>query len=95
MKITFNGAAGEVTGSCYHLETNGHKLLVDCGQFQGGHFIEDRNYNPFGFDASELEAVMVTHAHLDHTGRIPQLIHKGFKGPIYANYATKDLTKLI
>lgn len=95
MKITFNGAAGEVTGSCHHIEINGHKLLVDCGQFQGSHYIEDRNYNPFGFNAAELDAVMITHAHLDHTGRVPQLIHQGFEGPIYANHATKDLTKLI
>ncbi|KKR48683.1 MAG: RNA-metabolising metallo-beta-lactamase [Candidatus Magasanikbacteria bacterium GW2011_GWC2_40_17] len=95
MRLTFCGAAGEVTGSCYLLETNNKKYLIDCGMFQGGEFNEDRNWNAFPFNPAEIEAVILTHAHLDHTGRLPKLIKEGFKGVIYANPATKELTRLV
>lgn len=95
MAITFYGAALEVTGSCHLLETDGQKYLIDCGMFQGSHFIERRNYQPFAFNPAEIGAVIVTHAHLDHTGRLPKLIRDGFKGKIFANLATRDLTRLI
>lgn len=95
MRLTFCGAAGEVTGSCYLLETNNKKYLVDCGMFQGGEFNEDRNWNAFPFNPAEIEAVILTHAHLDHTGRLPKLIKEGFRGVIYANPATKELTRLV
>lgn len=95
MRITFCGAARGVTGSCNLIEHNGRKYLVDCGLFQGEHYLEDRNYNPFLFDPAEIAAVLITHAHLDHTGRIPKLIKEGFRGQIYANLATRDLTRLV
>lgn len=95
MRLTFCGAAGEVTGSCHLLETGGKKYLIDCGMFQGGEFSEDRNWNAFPFRAEEIDSVIVTHAHLDHTGRLPKLVKEGFSGAIYANPATKDLTRLV
>ncbi len=95
MNLTFFGAALEVTGSCHLLEHNNKKYLIDCGMFQGSHFIERRNYEPFPFNPADLEAVIITHAHLDHTGRLPKLIQGGFRGKIYANPATRDLTRLI
>ena len=95
MKLTFHGAAGEVTGSCYLLETNNKKYLIDCGMFQGGEFTEDRNWTAFGFDPQTIDAVILTHAHLDHTGRLPKLVKEGFTGTIYANPATRDLAHLV
>lgn len=95
MRLTFLGAAGEVTGSCTLLENQGQKYLVDCGMFQGGEFNEDRNWNDFGFNPQEIKAVILTHAHLDHTGRLPKLIKEGFVGDIYATPATKDLARLV
>ncbi len=95
MKLTFWGAAGEVTGSCSLLESQGKKFLVDCGMFQGGHEHEQKNEQPLGFDPAELTAVFVTHAHLDHVGRLPLLVKSGFTGPIYATAPTADLAALI
>lgn len=95
MNLTFCGADLEVTGSCHLLEHNNKKYLIDCGMFQTSHFIDKRNYEPFPFKPAEIEAVIVTHAHLDHIGRLPKLIHDGFKGKIYANLATVDLTRLM
>ncbi len=95
MKLSFHGAAGEVTGSCNLLDTGQQKILVDCGMFQGSHFNEDKNHEPLPFDPSELSAVIVTHAHLDHTGRLPLLIRGGFTGNFYATPATIELTKLV
>lgn len=95
MKLTFCGANLEVTGSCHLLETAGRKFLVDCGMFQGGHFAEDRNWNAFPFDPAMIEAVILTHAHLDHCGRLPRLVKVGFIGPIYTNPATADLARLV
>lgn len=95
MQISFYGAAGEVTGACTLLEQGKFKILVDCGMFQGSHFNEDKNNRPLGFDPKSLTAVIVTHAHLDHTGRLPLLIKKGYGGFFYATPATIELTRLI
>jgi metallo-beta-lactamase family protein len=95
MKLSFFGAAGEVTGSCNLLEEGNVKILVDCGMFQGGDFVEDRNADPFAFDASSLAAVFVTHAHLDHIGRLPLLVKRGFSGQIFATPPTIEIVKLI
>lgn len=95
MKLTFYGAAGEVTGSCTLLETSKNKILIDCGMFQGSYDSEKKNADPLGFDASTLTAVLITHAHLDHVGRLPLLVKAGYTGFIYATPPTKELTKLI
>ncbi len=95
MKLSFFGAAHEVTGSCFLLETNKKKILIDCGMFQGSNFNEGKNNDNFPFDPKSIDAVLVTHAHLDHTGRIPKLIREGFKGPIYMTKATCELAYLI
>jgi metallo-beta-lactamase family protein len=88
------GAAEVVTGSCHLFSIEGGPvILVDCGMFQGRE--EDRNYGLFGFDASEVDYLLVTHAHLDHVGRIPKLVKEGFNGTIYATDATKDLAEVI
>ncbi len=91
MKIKFCGAATGVTGSCHLIESGDHKILLDCGQFQGGKKEELKNYDPFPFNPAELEAVIVSHAHIDHCGRLPLLIKEGFKGKIYCTDATADL----
>lgn len=95
MYITFYGAAGGVTGSCSLVEANNKKILVDCGMYQGSDFNEGKNSDPFAFNPKELESVIVTHAHLDHTGRLPILIKNGFEGKFYATPATIELTELI
>jgi len=96
MKITVLGAAGgEVTGSCYLVETAQAKVIVDCGLFQGGEHGKELNRSPLEKAAEELDAVLLTHAHLDHTGRLPLLAKAGFTGPIYATPATIDMATLI
>ncbi len=95
MRITFYGAAGEVTGSCYLVETDRARLLVDFGMHQGGGSAEKMNRRFPPIDAANLDAVVLTHAHLDHCGRLPLLPKHGFNGPIYATDATIDLTGLI
>lgn len=96
MKLYFYGAAGEVTGSNYLLETTaGTKILVDCGAFQGGKDQELKNAAPFLYDPKSIDAVVITHAHLDHVGRLGKLVNLGFKGPIFATPPTKDLSELI
>ncbi len=95
MKLTFCGAVGQVTGSCYLLESGGHRILVDCGLFQGTNMAEKENYAPFPFDPKGIEAVFVTHAHLDHTGRLPKLQREGFVGTVYSTPPTKDCAELI
>ncbi len=89
--LTFCGAAGTVTGSCSLIQTNKHKFLVDCGLFQGTKTTQSLNYKPFPFDASEIEFLILTHAHIDHSGLLPKLVRAGFKGKIYATAPTCDL----
>lgn len=91
MKIKFCGAATDVTGSCHLISTNNHKVLLDCGQFQGGSDSDSLNRNPFPFNPAEIDAVVLSHAHIDHCGRLPLLVKEGFKGAIYATEATADL----
>jgi len=95
MRITFHGATREVTGSCYLVESDRTRILIDCGMFQGGAFCEAKNLKPFDFDPTTIDAVIVTHAHLDHTGRLPRLVKDGFRGKIYLTPPTADLTKLV
>lgn len=95
MRITLYGAAHEVTGSCYLVETASNRFLVDCGMFQGSEKAERRNRIPERIDARNLEAVLLTHGHLDHCGRLPLLCKAGFKGPIYATAGTIEIAKLI
>lgn len=95
MQLTFCGADLEVTGSCHLLSIGDKNYLIDCGLFQGGQFIEDLNWRPFPFDSKALKAVIVTHAHLDHVGRLPKLIKEGYDGPIYATPATAELARLV
>jgi metallo-beta-lactamase family protein len=96
MKITLHGAAGgEVTGSAYLVETDQSRVLVDFGMFQGVPHAEVRNRIPAGVDVSGLDAVLLTHAHLDHTGRLPLLARQGYAKPVFATPATIDITNLI
>ncbi len=95
MELEFFGAAGEVTGSCHILRINGHQLLLDCGLIQGGRRNEARNRDPFPFQAAELDAVVLSHAHIDHSGRLPLLVKRGFSGPIYAQNASRDLCRIL
>src|SRR3989338_7718173 len=95
MQISFFGAAQEVTGSCSLVESVHNKVLIDCGMFQGGEFSEKKNFDHLPFDPRSLTAVIITHAHLDHTGRLPLLIKGGYTGFFYATPATAELTKLI
>ena len=90
MKLRFLGAAGEVTGSCYLVDTGGLRFLVDCGMFQGGRAADDKN-RKFGFDPRTIAFVLLTHAHIDHSGLLPRLVSQGFSGAIYATQATCDL----
>lgn len=95
MKITFFGAAREVTGSCTLIETPTTRVIVDCGMHQGGGNSYDRNMAPFPFDPKSIDALILTHAHIDHTGRTVQLVKNGFKGRIFATHPTRLLCKLM
>ncbi len=95
MKMTFYGAARTVTGSCYMLEVNDKKFLVDCGLFQGKLTDQMLNYEDFPFDLNVIDFVILTHAHIDHSGRIPKLYKMGFRKPIYCTTATKDLCTIM
>ncbi len=95
MKITFLGAARTVTGSNFLVEAAGKKFLVDCGMYQGKITEELENSDPFLYDVSEIDFMLLTHAHIDHSGRIPKLYNEGFKGPIYATKATCDLCEIM
>ncbi len=95
MNITFHGAAHEVTGSCHLIETDAGSLLLDCGMIQGGAERHERNRAPFPFSPGSLDAVVLSHAHIDHSGRLPFLVKSGFKGPIYSTQATYELCKIM
>lgn len=91
MKVTVFGAAGAVTGSCHLVEAAGKRLLLDCGLIQGSRMEEAKNALPFDFDVKSIDAVILSHAHIDHCGRLPVLVQNGYKGPIYTHDATADL----
>lgn len=91
MQLSFFGAAREVTGSCYRVDSGGARFLVDCGLFQGGREARGKNRQAFGFDLRDIDFVLLTHAHIDHSGLLPRLVALGYKGPIYATRATCDL----
>jgi metallo-beta-lactamase family protein len=95
MEISFHGADREVTGSCHLVTCNGKRILVDCGMFQGGHELEEENRRPFGFDPATIDFLLLTHAHLDHCGRIPLLVKQGFRGQIITTSASHELAKLV
>jgi metallo-beta-lactamase family protein len=95
MKISFLGAAKTVTGSCFHIETDTCSFLVDCGMFQGSSADEARNHDPFPFNPADLDFVVLTHAHVDHSGRLPKLYIDGFQGPIFATKATAELCAIM
>lgn len=95
MRLEFLGAAHTVTGSCYLLETMEKQFLIDCGMFQGARRIRELNYERFPFNPAGIEAVILTHAHVDHCGLIPKLVKEGFKGTVYATQATCDLAQIM
>lgn len=93
--LTFLGATGQVTGSCYLLEHEKQRILLDCGIFQGSKDTEKQNEQPFPFDAANLDAVVLSHAHLDHCGRLPKLVKEGFRGNIYLTDVSYALVELL
>src|SRR4051812_3715702 len=95
MKIQFHGATGDVTGSAYHVTTKDASILVDCGMFQGGRKEKAKNRNAARLEGGHLDAVVLTHGHLDHVGRLPLLTRNGYEGPIYATRPTIELATLI
>jgi metallo-beta-lactamase family protein len=95
MELEFYGAAGQVTGSCHILRINGHTVLLDCGMIQGSRKAERANADPFPFDAGEVDAVVLSHAHIDHSGRLPVLTKRGFRGTIHAQNATRALVAIL
>ncbi|HEV8693111.1 MAG TPA: MBL fold metallo-hydrolase, partial [Lysobacter sp.] len=95
MRVHFHGAAGEVTGSLHEVEAAGRRLLLDCGMRQGSPEAERHNADPFPFEPSQLDALVISHAHIDHIGRVPLLVRRGFTGPIYAQTATADLMPIM
>ncbi|WP_232823605.1 MBL fold metallo-hydrolase [Dyella sp. C9] len=95
MFYSCHGAAKQVTGSCHLIRCGEHQVLVDCGMFQGRREEEAANTEPFGFEPARIDALLLTHAHLDHCGRIPRLVRQGFRGPIIATSATRDLARIV
>lgn len=95
MDITFLGATREVTGSCALIHCGKYKILVDCGLLQGSREFESHNADQFAFSPSDIDAVVLSHAHIDHSGRLPLLVKRGFRGPIYAQEATADLCEIM
>ena len=94
MQLTFLGATMGVTGSSFLLETGKRKILIDCGMFQGSKVISALNRRPFAFPPADIDCVLLTHAHIDHTGYLPLLVKNGFKGHIYSTQGTNDLCKI-
>ncbi len=95
MKLEFHGADQNVTGSCHLLEVAGKKLLIDCGLYQGGREMDEENSEPFGFDPASIDYLLLTHAHLDHCGRIPLLVKQGFAGEIISTSASCELARVV
>ena len=95
MRLSFHGADRDVTGSCHLVECAGRKFLIDCGLFQGSRELAEENAGAFGFDAATIDLVLLTHAHLDHCGRLPLLTKRGFRGEIITTTATQELAKLV
>jgi metallo-beta-lactamase family protein len=95
MKISFHGADRGVTGSCHLVECASRRILIDCGLYQGGHELTEENAGPFGFDAAAIDYLLLTHAHLDHCGRVPLLVKRGFRGEIITTTATRELARLV
>jgi len=95
IKLSFHGADRGVTGSCHMIECAGRRILIDCGMYQGGRELHEENAEPFGFDAAAIDIVLLTHAHLDHCGRLPLLAQRGFRGEIITTSATRELARLV
>ncbi|HLE63276.1 MAG TPA: MBL fold metallo-hydrolase, partial [Pyrinomonadaceae bacterium] len=93
--IAFWGAVGTVTGSKYLIETARANVLIDCGIFQGLKELRERNWQDPPFDVHSLKAVLITHAHIDHTGYLPRLVKHGFRGPVYCSRGTADLLRIL
>lgn len=95
MKISFHGADQEVTGSCHLIECAGKRILIDCGLYQGSHELVEENARSFGFEPADIDYLLLTHAHLDHCGRIPLLTKRGFSGEIITTSASRELARLV
>lgn len=95
MRYTCHGAAQEVTGSCHLIEANGYRVLLDCGLIQGSPEEEAHNNDPFPFDPAAIDAVILSHAHIDHSGRLPLLYRAGYRGPVYTHSASRDLCSIM
>jgi metallo-beta-lactamase family protein len=95
MKLSFHGADNGVTGSCHLVEYHGRRILIDCGLYQGSRELDEENARPFGFDPSAIDFVLLTHAHLDHCGRLPLLAKQGFQGEIITTSASRELARLV
>jgi metallo-beta-lactamase family protein len=93
--LTFLGAAGTVTGSRFLLEHEGARVLIDCGMFQGTRELRDRNWAPSPIDLKRLDAIIITHAHIDHAGGLPRLVREGYRGPVFCTGGTRDLLGLL
>jgi metallo-beta-lactamase family protein len=95
LRLSFHGADRDVTGSCHLVECAGRRVLIDCGLYQGSREIAEENTGDFGFDPTGIDFVLLTHAHLDHCGRLPLLTRRGFHGEIIATTATQELARLV
>jgi metallo-beta-lactamase family protein len=95
MRLSFHGADRDVTGSCHLVECAGRRILVDCGMYQGGRELAEENGEPFGFDPAAIDIVLLTHAHLDHCGRLPLLVKRGFRGEVVTTAASRELVRLV
>src|SRR5512136_893863 len=95
MQLHFHGAAQTVTGSQHLLEINGYKLLLECGLYQGSRAESNSRNRQFSFDPVKVDSVILSHAHIDHSGNLPNLVKQGFAGPIYCTYATKELADIM
>ena len=95
MHIEFYGATSGITGSCHIIQANGKTVLLDCGLIQGRREAMEQNRQPFPFATKEIDAVVLSHGHIDHSGRIPLLVKQGYQGPIYTQNATADLCEVL